>query len=56
MHAHIQIVHVCGQPVRGVARPSSTQRLPSRDVSAQAFPAINYPHVRSGEGMDSEAA
>ena len=49
MHTHIQIVHVCGQSggLRG-------HRL--RDVSAQAFPAINYPHVHSGEGVDSEAA
>ena len=72
MHAYIQIVHICGQPVRGARDPASTgtrrgtyrtQRLPSRDVLAQAFPgpgplskcsrhprAINYAPVRSGEG------
>ena len=61
MHAYKS----CGQPVRGARDPASTQRLPSRDVLAQAFPAfkvfthaqlITRLYIRSGEGLGSEAS
>ena len=61
MHAYKSYIFVVSRSEgRATQRLPGTQRLPSRDVLAQAFPsvhprAINYAPVRSGEGLGSEA-